>query len=927
MLCEFSLAHSACARAFALEDVSSIARALAIARTSKFAIEDDDARALARERERAFARWRDARDLDAMCDVADVALNALDDDFRRFASSSLDAYVVALDARAREASRARAGASAAYVERETRERDALRVVMMYAHDARNVKVKREALECALAIVRFIDSEREVMVEACARQVARVARDGATEEAVVVAGAMMMRGHTKAIALAIASDVRSCVERCGEDVMRQFVECDVVPANVEWASAFVDGCDARIAIRLVADIIAGEREDGARTRWRETEVIARALLNARFWRCDATRHALGEKMLLSDGVPRRALPAVLRLTILKPIARGSGDDERVRSFRDANVRAMLELWASGDFVRGGSVKLQRHLTASVRATLAALPVDEWNAIRGNPTEMILRGISARLDSPSPRARRHASKIALELSLKMDPSKPLRLIDAGDAEAASSDEEVDWERDARSIAHDGGFVIEGGDEDDEKNRVSMSVQQSDVNVGVAGAGFSLTIEDVDPDEIVDVWGVRNRRRIESDSDESDTEDDSDEELVPYEMDSDDDESLRTREPRSVTEARIASLPKPQTLSQCISALRQARSGDASTRKTDIDLADAAEGAVHYVSELVSHQPHELAAVASDLAVAVLHAQPPTPDSDPLDRARRQGLATLLFTAPGLVGAPLIEHALSDKCDASHVLDTLSAVEVAVARLASPPNDVKALHGANGTISEVTRRPSGTERRFAPKSIERQSQASTSAPTKCHLVGSSIAAPLLRAAHRRLERQSASGYDPDGLDATVMGQILYTLGQCARAAKNAIDGPLVGEAVLDFALLPALASSREPHLRRSALLACAFVATSLADVPVAVAYAENSPLARALERVFAIAAITVRADVDPDARAAAAAAVAAVVDVKSRASDALDRVASAPSIARGDALVFPRSDARVEFLSHSKVDVAIR
>ena len=857
----------------------------------------------AREREEMISSWFTTR-AEGSCAWLSVAVRAL---MEAVTGASRDAASTA-DSRARARERERQvvvetslgyymnlvarGAMTRLVACEGGEQRSDELASGAAQEARGVMLRAfDSIGRRFVVPRY--PTRELYELELARQVlkgAEVAPDAAAETAC----RMCRRGASRSVAKATLYALGASVKSMDDDARTALIERHIVPDSLLWASMMMHSAkDANAVCRWISDTVlaaGNEDESCAVYGFRTLDLILRIILRDRFWACDVTRHALCETMLLTKVVPRVSLPALLRLTILCPIRHGCGETKRVVALSHDNIKAMLESWSSADFVRGASVELQRHLTASVRALLAAIPVDEWNSIRCKPTQMILQGVSARLDSPTPRARRHASRIALELSLKVDASKPLRLVDEAEADEGSSDEDADWERDARKIALNDVFVVE---EPGEEVASGQDARDDLLSEQVLAPGFEMKIEDVDPNEVVDVWGVRNRHDIDSDTDDSDrdTVDDSDDELVPYDMDSDDDETLRSNDAQSMTEARIASLPKPQTLRQCIGALRQTRSGDASTRKTDIDLADAAEGAVHTVAELVSHQPHELAAVASDLAVAVLHAQPPTPDADPLDRARRQGLAELLTTTPGLVGPPLISHALSEKCDASHVLDTLSALEVAVARLSSPPNAyVKTLDGADETTTHTV----GTERRFAPRSMERRSHVTNAAPTKAHLIGENFAAPLLRAAHQRLERQSAPGYTPDGLDATVMGQILYTLGHCARGAKNAIDGPLVGEAVLDFACAPALANSREPHLRRSALVAGALVATSLADVPLAVAYAENAPLARALERFSARAAEAHRADVDADARRAAMFALAACADCTARARDAMERLA---------------------------------
>jgi len=787
---------------------------------------------------------------------------------------------------------------------------------MAAGTTADASAAKETLDVALRAFDRLDRRFDIpvfrSVEAyeaeLARQVVNAGED-APASAAATASRMCRRGAARAVARATLRELAPRVRELSVDAVRAIVEGDEVPASLAWATTMMNEVrDAHAASRWISELFAecDGHESSVNCSWRTLDLVLRVLLRDRYWACEATRFALCETLLLRKGAPRAALPALLRLTILRPIRRGA-EVARAKAARDANTLALLDTWSGEGFVREASVELQRTLTSSVRAILAALPSEEWNTMRGNPTQMILKGVSARLDSPSLRPRRHASKVALALSLKMDASKPLRLVDDGDDVEASSDEESEWERTIESIVQDDVFVICDDDDGDDGEKESIA---ADVNL-TDSTGFQIKVED--PDEVVDMWSLR---RDESDSDASDSDDYSDDELVPYDMDSDDDATLRSRDPASLTEARIASLPKPQTLRECISALRQARSGDASTRQTDIDIADAAEGAVHAVSDIVMRQPHELASCAADLAVAILHAQPPTPDSDPLDRARRQGLASVLTVTPGLAGPTIIDHALSEKCDASQVMDTLSALDMAMTELASPSRAERLL-GASASTRPIAR--AGIERRFAPKSMEMQAKGATSAPTRSHLIGECFVAPLLRAAAQRLERQSAPEYNPDGLDAMVNGHILYTLGQCAKHAKNATDGPLIGRSVLEFAASPALADSDQPHLRRSALVAGALVATSLRDNPVAIAYAENSPLSTALEHFTAIAARRHRADCDADVRAAASFAVAAAADCKARALTALERIADDPIAlddARSSAITtrIPRLDVRL-------------
>ena len=219
-----------------------------------------------------------------------------------------------------------------------------------------------------------------------------------------------------------------VRELGVDAIRAIVEDDEVPASLAWATTMMNEVsDAHAACRWISELFAecDGHESSVNCSWRTLDLVLRVLLRDRYWACEATRFALCETLLLRKSAPRAALPALLRLTILRPIRRGA-DATRVKAASDANVFALLDTWSGEGFVREASVELQRTLTSSVRAILAALPSEEWDAMRGKPTQMLLKGVSARLDSPSLRPRRHASKVALELSLKMDASKPLRLV---------------------------------------------------------------------------------------------------------------------------------------------------------------------------------------------------------------------------------------------------------------------------------------------------------------------------------------------------------------------------------------------------------------------------------------------------------------------------------------------------------------------
>ena len=767
---------------------------------------------------------------------------------------------------------------------------AIGALVRFAERAEDDAGARETAEMTLSAFDGLDRRFEIphykTVDAYDAEVARQVIDAggdAPRSAARTASRACRRGGATAIARATLRALAPRVRALDVETMRGIIERSEVPESLRWATRMMNEVsDADSACRWITEMFqeCGGDERSAHCSWRTLDVVLRVLLRDRFWSCEATRFTMSESLLLRKGVPRAALPALLRLTMLRPITQGC-DTTRSKAARDASARAIVEDWSTEEFVRCASAELQQHVTSAVRALVTVLTKEEWDAIRGNLTALVLKGVSARLNATNRCAWRHAQKVAKSLSIKLDAGKPLNLFDEDDEN--EEDKELEWEHDVSSILRDDAVV--DAVEEDETEEQTPPVDEPSVSTG-------FDIKAVDPDEVVDMWSAR---RDESDSSASESDDYSDDDLVPYDMDSDDDETLRSGDPASLTAMRIASLPKPQTMRECINALRQCRSGDMSTRQTDIDVADAAEGAIHALSDIISARPHELASCAADLGVAVLHAQPPTPDSDPLDRARRQGLTALFVATPGLTGPVVIKHALSGNCDASHIMDTLSSVESAMSQLASP-RDVERLDDVSDDQEKSVHRV-GTERRFAPNSMRARAKTTRSLPSKSHVIGDSFLGPLIEAAVHRLDLEADSAHTLDGVDAMIHGQILYTLGQCVRHTQNTHEGPLFAQTVLEFASGSVFADSAHPHIRRAAFVTAGLVATSLTAIPVAMAYADRTPLSLALETFTTRASERHRADYDADVRAAAAFALSALAECKLRASDAVDRLPDDP------------------------------
>ena len=417
--------------------------------------------------------------------------------------------------------------------------------------------------------------------------------------------------------------------------------------------------------------------------------------------------------------------------------------------------------------------------------------------------------------------------------------------------------------------------------------------------------------DPDGAVRLGGGGVSRRDDDDDNDDDDDSDSDSDsdsLEPYDMTDDEDDDggggageskfgdapaagavadpavakrARLAVVARATRKRIAALPRPTSLSQCVEWLRQARGGDdTASSKTSVDRADAAEGAVHAAESLIRAAPEELIGHANDLVAALVHAHPATPDDEPLAVARRRALCAVAATAPGVAGPALSAEAFaSGRCDAGQRLEVLDAIADAARELAALPSvaiddvgvrngyDASVLGGtlASGSASTTrgeTPRPIvkvGRERRFAPKSLERLRRgaagaAPTARRTRAHLVGGALAGPLLIRVSDLLKSAAADASKADayrarpdasdddvhvpggGIDALVLARALGALGECCAAARNAPDAAAVAAATLELSVDAVAASHSHPHVRSAAFFAAYGAITA---VPPAAAY----------------------------------------------------------------------------------------
>ena len=551
-------------------------------------------------------------------------------------------------------------------------------------------------------------------------------------------------------------------------------------------------------------------DARRMEWRPAERVLRSTLSKRFWECDTTRHTLMDTVLVRKVVPRRVLPALIRFVVVSPPENEKESFEKtIKLHRSRALSCVADAWSDPDTIRAGPLKLRGHVASLTAAVLFAVPVEVWRGEGGvdshdfGPTgaALLMRGVTARLDSPDADTRRHGRKVASALALAIDPEKPLTFNDDEDFGVGNvgnemddvSEDEQEWERDAGRLKMDAvderEFVDSMIRDGDETNTNTVTDKGSTSEHSGSESQYHPDLDD--PDAAVAMGGGVGQLVSEASDTDSDSDDsDASSVLEPYDMyseseadvsedegdegdttaDGDVIQSLETKRRRvkrrkEIARRRVTNLPKPDSLRKTIEALSQKRdaSESSSTGKSATDRADAAEGAVYAVEGLIRAVPEELVNCTAQLVSALVHAHPPTPDVVGLEKARRKSLIALAATAPGIAGPALCAEAfLTGRCDAGQQLEVLDIVADAARELSSLPavkrNLLRDEQGSDSeedvpdeeSKSKPKLKKLGIERRFAPKALARlrHNNVEKNAPTRtrAHLVVDAFAGPLI-------------------------------------------------------------------------------------------------------------------------------------------------------------------------------------
>jgi hypothetical protein len=687
---------------------------------------------------------------------------------------------------------------------------------------------------------------------------------------------------------------------------------------------------KIIESVVADVFGRKIYTNAS---RDCECVLRQMLKVRFWKCETTRYFMGEDLLLRKGCPRNVLPSLLRLLIVNPLPTVYLSDEEekdemgalvpanvsVGEFKHATIVSACELWASKEFVVGSSSKAKGHVAAVINTILilSQSSGNSWekfiNGIEGEEfndgakmTSYIVDGISSRLESSSAQSRAHASRIAKQFSLAMNPENPTVL----DLNAP-----VDGDTDLLD-------PDEGQNDDDDDGYKSVNEAEWESNVSAALGEYDTSnvlpssfyeSENVEDDSTKSKVPSIDIEDVGEQDEEDDTEED-DEEFQAYDIDSDDDDELTQKQTNAKSLKRhLKQLPKPRTLREALNALRRVKP---SQHTADADLADAQEGAVYALAEMFETVPDELFSVADQFSIALLHANPPTPSAKTLEISRMHGLTRLFENAPEESIPTAIGHAFDGtSCDSSHKLEVLSCISQAAKTLSAvpPPSECASLAGREGENTAVPA-TSGKTRVFAPKALENRNKGigRNGHRTRSALIGPTIVAPLLVSLSSQLEKM-ADLSSSIGSEAIVLSSMLDCIGECCGRTQNAVNA--FNTAIATLATLTKhdafLLKHCDPSVRSSALVACARALTVVPDIlakeelMLSLQGEENgvhevdidkserpetktSKLFAAIEKITSVAKIESVRGVDEQCRSAGVFAFAATRDVVRRATE---------------------------------------
>ena len=447
-------------------------------------------------------------------------------------------------------------------------------------------------------------------------------------------------------------------------------------------------------------------------------------------------------------------------VLKFISEGSHDIERLGADATVGLLSIEEViyrtslvWSKEDcsslFSLGHQACLSMILIEGFRLTTRERLEAEYPSI-----PEILKGISGRLSHANPSVRSHGMTVARQLSLVLDPSKPL-----------SFEVEVDFEK---STLGD----LENATKHFIPRDVTRDKYEEDGIAADGGEESRGLLKDISKAVSYGTKCLSEEYEVLAISDESSTESDSDDEssLEAYDM-SDDDADLNAK--------------LPSTLGAFIKALRKA------------DDHETFEFVLRNCEKMISQSDRSIDAYAKDLARALLYANAPEEFMQQDGKAspspvecKLKGLTALLVKVPNESSQALLADFYSVHLGVSQrilILDALnrSATELSGYKMEA---DLTSRAAEEESASEESFQDGGKTKIFAPVSLSRLGKDRKLLKNNFVNVAHAFMLPLLCKYDHKGE-----GLDLVETDFVLLGKLLQTASnflRCAGETQQAIE-----------------------------------------------------------------------------------------------------------------------------------------
>lgn len=583
-----------------------------------------------------------------------------------------------------------------------------------------------------------------------------------------------------------------------------------------------------------------------------------------------RSMFTEKFLLWKVFPIRCLRWILHFVVLccPPGQSAFSLTSRTKDNKlQINViRHIIEVWAGESFIQSCEMQQQAYVSAAIGLSLRGMKKEDLES-SNNLLQLLLQGISCRLESPLPLVRAMAKRVALAFSLVIDQANPL-LIDEDDKVEDLSD----WDQLAsdrpgvgkKQVEHrlpkleslPKNEVLENDMDVIPKDKNQVPDQEISSKHGKVKKVKS-DLQAYDPDEVIDLGTYVSDGFSDEDAG---SESGSDTSLQPYDLSDDESDLERDK--------------LPMKLSDCAVNLRKG------------DQPELVEGALEVSEKLVRAMPDELENFAPDLAHALIHVRCSAiaveGHEESAENKRQSALVALLVCAPQTVQV-LTQELYSAHVDVSQRLLVLEVMSCAARELATgsvlepsahghgrqligeisdtkwygPSNKYapigagpwKEINDPNAMVSlihkyerELPKRPNsralGKSRRWGYRSMElREQQRNQTRGIEKRNLFTPFAASFMLPVMRDYDKKK-QGVDFLGRDFIVLGRLICMLGVCIECVSLHPEASLLAPNLLNMLSSKKISNHPEAYVRRATLYAASRIMVSLHPSHVATA-----------------------------------------------------------------------------------------